>query len=137
MIELLLIQLLFLTIYIKLFYFFLCINKSIGVINLKFYKSISLVSLFLFSMFFSVYADVKGGLTSAKTEVVDQVKSIVNDVVIPVLAVLLAACLVFAITRAVINYKKHQEVEFGWIILLIVGIILVTTFNTWGWNLIS
>jgi len=103
---------------------------------LKLCKGLLLSIVCTFSFYTVVFADVKGGLTSAKTEIVDQVKPVVNDVVVPVLAVLLVACLIFAITRAVIDYKKHHEVEFGWIILLVIGIILVTTFSTWGWKLI-
>ncbi len=84
-----------------------------------------------------VFADVNGGLNSAKNDVINQAKPVVNTVVVPIVDVILVGLLVFAIVKAVSSYRKAQDVELGWIILILAGIILVSTFPVWGWSLIS
>lgn len=84
-----------------------------------------------------VFADVLSGLNAAKNNVVNQIKPTVNTVVVPILLILLVAGLLFAIVYAVYSYRKNRDVELGWIIGLIIGITLVATFPTWGWQLIG
>ena len=83
-----------------------------------------------------VFADPSTGLVAAKDNVIAQVKPIVNTVVVPILLVLLVGGLVVAIVYAVYNYRKGRDIELGWIIALVIGIVLVSTFPTWGWQLI-
>lgn len=83
-----------------------------------------------------VFADPSTGLVAAKDNVVNQVKPIVNTVVVPILLALLVGGLVIAIVYAVYNYRKGRDIELGWIIALVIGIVLVSTFPTWGWQLI-
>lgn len=85
----------------------------------------------------TVFADASTALTQAKTDVVNQVKPIVNNAAIPIIIVLLVAGLAFAIGHAVYNYKKGREIELGWIIALLIGIILLGTFSVWGWSIAS
>lgn len=84
-----------------------------------------------------VFADPQSALTAAKSNLVDQIKPIVNTVVVPVIATVLVAVALILIAKAVIEYRKGRDVEIGAIVLVIAGIILVTTFPTWGWLLIS
>lgn len=84
-----------------------------------------------------VLADTNSGLNTAKDNVINQLKPIINTVVVPILLVLLGGGLLFAIVHAVYSYRKGRDVELGWIIGLIIGITLVATFPTWGWQLIA
>lgn len=84
-----------------------------------------------------VLADTNSGLTAAKDNVINQVKPIVNGVIVPILLVLLVAGLVFAIVYAVYSYRKGRDIELGWIVALVIGIVLISTFPTWGWQLIG
>ena len=84
-----------------------------------------------------VLADPQSALTTAKGNLVNQIKPIVNTVVVPVIATVLVAVALILIAKAVIEYRKGRDVEIGAIVLVIAGIILVTTFPTWGWMLIS
>lgn len=81
----------------------------------------------------NVFADVNSALTQAKSNVVNQVKPAVNNAAIPIILVLLIAGLAFAIGHAVYNYRKGREIELGWIIALLIGIVLLGTFSVWGW----
>lgn len=94
------------------------------------------VGMLIASMSSIVYADPSSALQTAKKNVIDQLKPIINNVIVPVLDVVLVACLLLAIGKTVIAYRKHEDLEMGWIILLVVGVILVSTFPSWGWDLI-
>jgi hypothetical protein len=86
--------------------------------------------------FINAYADVTDGLNNAKTTVITQVKNVVNNVVIPVLDVILVAALLFAIGKAIVSYRKGHDIELTWIVLIIIGIVIISTFEQWGWLLI-
>jgi len=75
-------------------------------------------------------------LDEAKTKILNDIKPVVENVIIPVIDTFLVMFLVFSIAKTVIAYKKHSEVDLTSIIVIIVGIILVSTFSTWGWKLI-
>lgn len=107
---------------------------------LSFRRKICVVAA-AFAMFMlngiSVFADVSGGLQSAETNVVGQLKPAINGTAVPILLVLLVGGLVVAIVHAVYSYRKGRDIELGWIIALAIGITLVATFPTWGWQLIG
>lgn len=84
-----------------------------------------------------VFADVNGGLSTAKTNVINQLKPIINGVVVPLLLVVLVGLAIFAIMKAITAYKQRKELELGWPIVIVIGIVLVATFPTWGWQLIA
>lgn len=108
--------------------------------KIKNYKEVLIVALIgAMSMLqmTSALADPQSGITAAKDNVINEIKPIVNNAVVPVIALLLASGLLFAITHAVYNYRKGRDIELGWIIALVIGLILVITFPTWGWQLIS
>lgn len=84
-----------------------------------------------------VSADPQSALSSAKGQLDSQMRPIVNTVVVPVIDVLLVAVLVVAIAKAVMSYRHGRDVELGWIVLLIAGVILVSTFPVWGWQMIG
>jgi succinate dehydrogenase/fumarate reductase cytochrome b subunit len=84
-----------------------------------------------------VYADVSESLKKATNSVKRELKSIVEDVVIVIANVLLVFSLIIAIVKTVFAYKNHGDVELGWILIIIIGIILVNTFTTWGWELME
>lgn len=101
------------------------IHAAVGVFFMLIFKS------------FTVFADVNGGLQSAENNVVGQLKPAINGTVVPILLVLLVGGLVVAIVHAVYSYRKGRDIELGWIIALSIGITLVATFPTWGWQLIG
>lgn len=85
----------------------------------------------------NVLADVNSGLSTAKNNVLGQLKPAINGTVVPILLVLLVGAILVAIVYAVYSYRKGRDVELGWIIALLIGIIFVATFSTWGWQLIG
>jgi hypothetical protein len=107
----------------------------------KILKRLSLIgigiSTFLCTSIDNVLADPNSALTSAKSQLDGQVKPIVNNVVVPIIATLLVVILVVSIARAVMSYRRGGDVELLGIVVLIAGIILVTTFPTWGWAMIG
>lgn len=84
-----------------------------------------------------VFADPVTALSTAKTNLENQIKPIINTVVVPILDLVLVAVLVVVIAKTVMEYKKGREIELAGIVLLVAGIILVSTFPTWGWQLIG
>jgi membrane protease YdiL (CAAX protease family) len=100
-----------------------------------------IVGILIFLIMFSIltgiiFAQPSKGLINAKTKVKDEIKTIVDDVVIPILDVLLVGALVIAIVKAVLEYRERKELELGWIVIIIIGLILVNTFSQWGWQMI-
>jgi hypothetical protein len=75
-------------------------------------------------------------LDKAKQKLLDDIKPVVNDTFVPIVNTFLILFLIFAITKAAISYKRSNEFDLAPILIIIVSIILVTTFNTWGWQLI-
>ena len=84
-----------------------------------------------------VYADPNSALSNAKTQLQGQATPIVNNVIVPVCALILVVITLVAIVKAVVEYRRGAGVDLGHIVILIVGIILVITFPTWGWGLIN
>jgi glycerol uptake facilitator-like aquaporin len=107
----------------------------------KVFKRFALINIgigaFLCTGAEKVFADPNSALTSAKGQLDNQIKPIVNNVIVPVIATFLVVILVVSIARAVMAYRRGVDVELLGIVLLIVGIILVTTFPTWGWAMIG
>lgn len=106
------------------------LTKKIGVVVIA---ALTMLQMLVITAF----ADTNSGLNTAKSNVINQVKPIVNTVIVPILLVLLVAGLVFAIVHAVYSYRKGRDIEMGWIVALVIGITLVATFPTWGWQLIG
>ena len=84
-----------------------------------------------------VFADPNTALTSAKTQLEGQAKPIVNNVIVPICAVILVVITLVAIVKSVVEYRRGSGVDLGHVVILIVGIILVITFPSWGWSLIN
>lgn len=84
-----------------------------------------------------VFADPLAALSAAKSNLENQIKPIVNTVVVPVIDLILVALLVVVIAKTVAEYRKGREIELAWIVLIIAGIILVSTFPVWGWQIIT
>jgi hypothetical protein len=96
-----------------------------------------IILLLMFSIFSgSAFAKPSEGLINAKTKVKSEIKTIIDDVVVPILDVLLVGALVIAIVKAVLEYRDRKELELGWIVIIIIGLILVNTFSQWGWQMI-
>ena len=93
--------------------------------------------LFLLSATKKVFADPNTALTGAKTALQGQATPIVNNVIVPICAVILVVITLVAIVKAVVEYRRGSGVDLGHIVILIVGIILVITFPSWGWSLIN
>lgn len=94
-------------------------------------------SLIILSATQKVFADPNTALTSAKTELQGQATPIVNNVIVPICAVILVVITLVAIVKSVVEYRRGSGVDLGHIVILIVGIILVITFPSWGWSLIN
>ena len=94
-------------------------------------------SLMILSTTQKVFADPNSALSSAKTQLEGQAKPIVNNVIVPICALILVIITLVAIVKSVIEYRRGSGVDLGHIVILIVGIILVITFPTWGWALIN
>jgi len=94
-------------------------------------------SLMVLSASQKVFADPNTALTSAKTQLEGQAKPIVNNVIVPICAVILVVITLVAIVKSVVEYRRGSGVDLGHIVILIVGIILVITFPSWGWSLIN
>jgi hypothetical protein len=75
-------------------------------------------------------------LDEAKTKILNDIKPVVENVIIPVIDTFLVMFLVISIAKAAIAYKRHSEVDLTSIIIIVVGIILISTFKTWGWSLV-
>lgn len=84
-----------------------------------------------------VYADATSALTQAKSDVVTQLKNIINDVAIPIAQIILVGCLLFAVVKAILSYKRNAEFELGWVIAIVIGLVLITSFKVWGWMFLS
>ncbi|APC42809.1 DUF3852 family protein [Clostridium estertheticum] len=94
-------------------------------------------SLIMLSATQKVFADPNSALTGAKTQLQGQATPIVNNVIVPICAVILVIITLVAIVKSVVEYRRGAGVDLGHIVILIVGIILVITFPTWGWGLIN
>lgn len=95
------------------------------------------VGLMALSATQNVFADPNSALVGAKTELQGQVTPIVNNVIVPICAVILVVITLVAIVKSVVEYRRGVGVDLGHIVILIVGIILVITFPSWGWGLIN
>ncbi len=84
-----------------------------------------------------VFADPNSALLNAKTQLQGQATPIVNNVIVPICAVMLVIITLVAIVKSVVEYRRGAGVDLGHIVILIVGIILVITFPSWGWGLIN
>ncbi|MCB2295443.1 DUF3852 domain-containing protein [Clostridium algoriphilum] len=94
-------------------------------------------SLMMLSATKKVFADPNSALVSAKTQLQGQATPIVNNVIVPICAVILVVITLVAIVKSVVEYRRGAGVDLGHIVILIVGIILVITFPSWGWGLIN
>jgi len=84
-----------------------------------------------------VFADPNSALMNAKSQLQGQATPIVNNVIVPICAVMLVIITLVAIVKSVVEYRRGAGVDLGHIVILIVGIILVITFPSWGWGLIN
>jgi len=85
----------------------------------------------------NVFADPNSALNSAKVELQGQATPIVNNVIVPICALILVVITLIAIVKSVVEYRRGAGVDLGHVVILIVGIILVITFPSWGWGLIN
>lgn len=81
--------------------------------------------------------NMSGGLTTAKTTVLAQIKPVVNDVIVPFLLLGLGVFLIFLIVKSVTSYREGNGINALPLIVTIVAIIVIGTFPSWGWTAIG
>ena len=84
-----------------------------------------------------VFGSASSGLESAKSTLLAQIKPIVNMVAVPLIDAVLLVVLVFAIGHCVTAYREGEGVRYGKPAFIIAGIVLVSTFPMWGWQILS
>lgn len=84
-----------------------------------------------------VLGSASSALENAKTTLVEQIQPIVNDVVVPLSVLGLVILLIIGIAKSVSAYREGEGVKFAWPLLVVCGIVLISTFPMWGWQIIQ
>lgn len=84
-----------------------------------------------------VLGSASSALESAKTTLVAQIKPIINEVVVPLAVLALVILLIIGIVKSVSAYREGEGVKFAWPLLVVCGIVLISTFPMWGWQIVS
>ena len=83
-------------------------------------------------------AGVAAGIKNAfDTHIKTDIKSIVNDVVLPCASIILVVCLVLRAATMFIKYRRGEEIGWGLLVGLFVGLVITTTASLWMWNLLG
>lgn len=75
-----------------------------------------------------------GTLTTVKTDIVNKIKDFTNTIIFPAVMGILGIILVFDIVRAVMDYRRGDNVNFVPIIVLFIG--LAALLALWKSNLL-
>lgn len=84
-----------------------------------------------------IFGSASSALENAKGQITSQVRPIANDVVVPLADLALVILLIVAITKSVSAYREGEGVRFAWPLLLVIGIVVVSSFPTWGWAILG
>lgn len=76
-------------------------------------------------------------LENAKTTLIQQIQPIVNEVVVPLSVFALVVLLIISMVKSVSAYREGEGVKFAWPLLIVCGIVVISTFPMWGWAIIS
>lgn len=81
--------------------------------------------------------DIAGVVSGIWQNASGQMKTICNNVVFPALSWICGIGFLIALIVAIFNYKKHHNIEVGWPIALLVGLIVSLTASSWVWALVG